>query len=113
MTLDRIQIELRLIGSATNTSLIHLRRNNATLVCLLLVQRSSHLVTHLYLRCTANLVVGIRSLSRICRTQLSLLGRRLTTTLSHIDLLAISACLRAPFYLVLDVLGLLFVGFPD
>lgn len=110
MSFDRVEIKLGLVGSPTDTPLIHLWRNHAALVCLLLMQRSPHLVTHLYLGCSSNLIVGNRTLSWICGTKLSLLRRRLTTALGDIDLLAVAACLRPPFYLVLDVLGLLFVG---
>lgn len=44
--LDGIQIELRLIRSATDAPLVNLRWNDAALVCLLLVQWSAHLIIH-------------------------------------------------------------------
>ena len=41
-----IQIKLRLIRSATDTPLVHLRWNHAALIRLLLMQWSTHLIIH-------------------------------------------------------------------
>ena len=112
VTLNCVQVELRLVRRTTNAPLVYLRWYDATLISLLLVQWPAHLVVHLELWGGADLVIGLGSLPLIRCSQLRLLRRRLSRR-CHVHLLAIATGLWPSLYLILDVLSLLFVGLAD
>lgn len=77
------------------------------------MQGPAHLVIHLQLRRSADLIVRLWcTLSLICCSDLSLLRWWLRVRW-HIHLLAIATSLRPSLVVVLNVLGLLFVRLAD
>lgn len=112
MPFDGVEIELGLVRGATDAPLVYLRRDDAALVGLLLVQWAAHLLVDLQLRRRAHLgVLLVRSLALV-RSKLILLRRRLSWR-CHVHLLAIATSLRPSLDLVLDLLRLFLVRLSD
>ena len=108
---DGVEIELGLVGGSTDAPLVDLRRDDAALVGLLLVQRSTHLLVDLQLG-RAHLVELLVTTLSLARSKLILLWCRLRWR-CHIHLLAVPTGLRPPLDLVLDLLRLLLVRLSD
>ena len=103
MPFDGVEIELGLVRGATDAPLVYLRRDDAALVGLLLVQWAAHLLVDLQLRRRAHLgVLLVRSLALVRWSKLILLRRRLSWR-CHVHLLAIATSLRPSLDLVLDL----------